>query len=92
MGPKAGLPKERIEIFCDGEAYIVDDFSKLSRASDGEVLWQGDTDKGHYEELLRFGKAIASSETPPIEFEELVETTALSLHIEDLIFQRYDET
>ena len=28
LGPKTGLGKERIEIFCDGETYIVDDFKR----------------------------------------------------------------
>ena len=35
LGPKTGLGKEHIEVFCDGEAFIVDDFKKLTRASDG---------------------------------------------------------
>jgi len=37
LGPKAGLPKERMEVFCDGEAYLLDDFKSLIRASDGKV-------------------------------------------------------
>ena len=40
LGPKTGLGKERIDVFCDGEAFVVDDFKKLTRASDGAVLWQ----------------------------------------------------
>ena len=59
LGPKTGLGKEYIEVFCDGEAYIVDDFKKLTKASDGSTLWSGETDKGHREELSRFGDAIA---------------------------------
>ncbi len=35
LGPKTGLGKEHITVFCDGEAFIVDDFKKLTRASDG---------------------------------------------------------
>lgn len=91
IGPKHGLPKERIEIFCNGEAYIVDDFKKAYRASDGNVLWQNnDVDKGHLEELSCFGDAIAENNLSPIPFEELVETTAVSLHVEDLIFGRIE--
>ena len=30
LGPKAGLGKEHITVFCDGEAFIVDDFKKLN--------------------------------------------------------------
>lgn len=89
LGPKKGMPKERIEVFCDGEAYVVDDYRRLSRAGDGEILWQGDeVDKGHCEELSRFGDAIATGGEAPIPFAEIVETTAVSLHVEDLIMGR----
>jgi predicted dehydrogenase len=91
LGPKAGLGKERIEIFCDGETYVVDDFKQLTRASDGSVLWQSsEIDKGHFEELSRFGDAIAAGEPAPIPFEELLETSSVALHVEDLLFGRME--
>jgi len=86
LGPKTGLPKERLEVFCDGEAYVLDDYRSLVRARDSHVLWQADNvDKGHFEELSRFGKAITNGDSAPISFEELMETSALALHIEDLL-------
>ncbi len=85
LGPKEGLGKERIEVFCDGEAWIIDDFRKLTRASDGEVLWSGEADKGHYEQLSRFGDAVVEGKPAPISVEEIVETTAVALHVEDLL-------
>jgi hypothetical protein len=86
LGPKQGLGKERIEIFADGETYLVDDFKALTRASDGKVLWESqEVDKGHFEELSRFGDAIVAGGPAPIPFEELIETTAVSLLVEDLI-------
>jgi predicted dehydrogenase len=88
LGPKGGLPKERVEVFCDGDAYIVDDYKSLTRASDGAVLWSGDQDKGHFEELSRVGDAIESGGIPPITFDELIETTAVSLHVEDQLYGR----
>jgi predicted dehydrogenase/threonine dehydrogenase-like Zn-dependent dehydrogenase len=89
LGPKTGLGKERIEIFCDGETYIVDDFKRLVKGSDDSVLWQShEIDKGHYEELSRFGDAIASAGPPPISIDELIETSAVALHVEDLLFGR----
>ena len=52
LGPQRGLPKERVEVFCDGEAYVLDDFKSLTRASDGQgALAGGEADKGHFEEL-----------------------------------------
>jgi len=90
LGPKQGLAKERVEIFCDGETYIVDDFKKLSRAGDGAVLWQGDTDKGHLAEMQAVAEALKSGQSP-IAFEEIKQTTALSLHIEDQLNGRGGE-
>ena len=91
LGPKTGLGKERIEVFCDGDAYIVDDFKMLVRASDGSVLWQsGEPDKGHFEELSRFGDAIAAGGAPPIAFDELIETSGVALHVDDLLSGRME--
>jgi predicted dehydrogenase len=92
LGPKTGLGKERIEVFCDGETYVVDDFKQLTRASDGTSLWQsGEIDKGHFEELSRFGDAIAAGSGSPIPFDELVETSGVALHVEDLLLGRLSE-
>ena len=89
LGPKSGLGKEHITVFCDGDAFIVDDFRKLTRAGDGSVLWQsGEPDKGHFEELSRFADAIATGGDAPIPFDELVETSAVALTVEDLIHGR----
>jgi predicted dehydrogenase/threonine dehydrogenase-like Zn-dependent dehydrogenase len=88
LGPKTGLPKERLEVFCDGEAYILDDFRSLTRAGDGAVLWQGAVDKGHREEIRRFAAALRGEADAPIPVSELIETSAAALLVEDQIFGR----
>lgn len=88
LGPKTGLPKERIEVFCGGEAYIIDDYRKLTRASDRAVLWEGEMDKGHASEFELLGAALTSGAEAPIAFDEILETTAVSLYIEDLLCGR----
>jgi hypothetical protein len=86
LGPKTGLPKERLEVFCDGEAYIVDDYRNVIRCSDSLVLWHAEnTEKGHFEELSQFGEAIIQLKNSPITFEEVIETSGISLHVEDLL-------
>ena len=91
LGPKTGMGKEHITVFCDNDAFVVDDFHSLTRASDGAVLWQSsEILKGHFEELSAFGDAIARGEPSPIPFEEIVETTAVALEIEDQLFGRAD--
>ena len=92
LGPTTGIGKELLTVFADGDAYILDDYKRLTRASDGAVLWSsGEADKGHFEELSRFGDAIAKGEPSPIAFEELIETSALALRIEDLLQDRGGE-
>ena len=89
LGPKQGLPKEYIEVFCDGEAYIIDDYKLLKRCSDNSMLWQSSNiEKGHFLELSLFGDGIHSGQGSPIPFSEIMETTAVSLAIEDQIFGR----
>jgi predicted dehydrogenase len=84
LGPKQGMGKERIEVFCGGEAYVIDDFRVLTRS--GEMLWESaEVDKGHAEELGRFGDAIASGADAPIPVSEMLETSAVALHVEDLL-------
>jgi predicted dehydrogenase len=88
MGPKQGLPKERIEVFCDGEAYIIDDFKILTRCSDGEVLWSGETDKGHAEEMRLLGLSLKEGLEAPIPINAIVETTAVSLRVQDMLMSK----
>jgi predicted dehydrogenase len=88
LGPKTGMGKEHITVFCDGEAYVLDDFRTLTKVSDGTVLWQSsEVLKGHFEELGRFAEAVASG-VPLIPFDELVETSAVALEVEDQLFGR----
>ncbi|MGQ0743221.1 MAG: bi-domain-containing oxidoreductase [Acidimicrobiales bacterium] len=82
----AGMGKERIEVFCDGRAWVVDDFRSLTRCDDGNVLWRSaEAEKGHYQEMGFLGDAIRASGPAPIPFSELMETSAVALHVEDLL-------
>jgi predicted dehydrogenase/threonine dehydrogenase-like Zn-dependent dehydrogenase len=86
LGPKAGLPKERVEVFCDGEAYVLDDYVSLLRAGDNQLLWGPQAvDKGHFTELSRFGDTVAAGEQAPIAFDEIMETSAAALRVESLL-------
>lgn len=87
-GPKQGLAKERFEVFCGGEAFILDDYKQLTRASDQQVLWSGSVDKGHKTEIAMFADSLKESKPAPIAIDEILETTAVSLHIEDLLHGR----
>ncbi|MFQ5655028.1 MAG: Gfo/Idh/MocA family oxidoreductase, partial [Planctomycetota bacterium] len=91
LGPREGLGKERVEVFCDSEAYLIDDYKRLLRASDGTTLWRArddEPDKGHREELSRFGDALAAAAPAPIPFDEIMETSAVALRVEELLHDR----
>ncbi len=86
MGPKQGLAKERIEVFVDGESYLVDDFKKLVRQSDQSVLWEASApEKGHAEELSALGDHLFGKAPAPIPIGQIIETSAVALRIEDLL-------
>ena len=90
LGPKEGMAKERIEVFCDNDAYVIEDFKLLTRSSDQKVIWQSnEPDKGHFEEIRQLGESIAGKADCPISFDELIETSAVALNIEDQIHGRY---
>ncbi len=87
LGPKQGLPKERIEVFCAGQAYLIDDFRRLERCGDGSELWSGPTDKGHSEELRLLGDTLVAGAPPPIPFDDLLETSVVSLSVQNLLME-----
>jgi predicted dehydrogenase len=88
LGPRSGLGKERIEVFCDQESYLLDDFKKLVRQSNGEVLWESsEVDKGHGLELKATGENLKAGIEAPISAAELFETSAVALAVNDLLLR-----
>ena len=86
MGPKAGLSKEYIEVFCDGNCYIIDNYESLRKAGGDDPIWSSEeVDKGHFNELEAFGTAVSCGGPAPIPFAEIIETTSAALYIEDLL-------
>jgi predicted dehydrogenase/threonine dehydrogenase-like Zn-dependent dehydrogenase len=80
-GPKS-FPKERVEIFADGRALVIDNWRAL-RAFDWPGVkrprpWAGQ-DKGHRAEVAAFLDAVRSGGDAPIPFAELVSVSETSL-------------
>ena len=80
-GPKS-FPKERVELFCEGRALVIDNWRAL-RAYDWPGVkrarpWAGQ-DKGHRAEVAAFLDAVRTGADAPIPFAELVSVTETSL-------------
>jgi predicted dehydrogenase/threonine dehydrogenase-like Zn-dependent dehydrogenase len=73
------VPKERMEVFCDEKAFILDDYLTLRAhgvAKGSLALKQ--RDKGHAAELAAFHRAATTGVRFPIPWEELEETWQVS--------------
>ena len=65
------VPKECIEVFCNGQAAIIDDFKKMRIHGEKKIkLNLSSQDKGHKEEVVRFLRAIRNGTKCPIPFQE----------------------
>src|SRR5262249_1526853 len=72
-GDKA-FPKERVEVFCAGRIAVLDDFRTLELIHNGQrrvVKSAFRQDKGHFNEMLAFARAIREGGSPPIPYEQL---------------------
>ncbi len=78
------LPKEYVEVHCDGMSYVIDDFREL-RVVDGRGGWRGGQDKGHRAELEAFVGFVCSGGEPPIELDQVIEVTQAAFEIDRMV-------
>lgn len=81
----SGLPKEYIEIYCDGKALVVDDFKELCIYDGKAKGWKGLQDKGHLKELEEFGRCIRNGGPWPISLAELTQATNISFAVDKMV-------
>jgi len=83
LGP-GGLPKERCEVFCDGKALVLDDFSTTTAiAGRASQVLEGKPDKGHRAELEAFGRAVLGRGDWPVPLWQQVQATDMALRAEE---------
>lgn len=74
------VPKERIEVFCDGTVYEIDDFKKMktygNKISDKKLNGQ---DKGHSNELSAFIDSVKEGKEMPISFKDIYLSSLVTL-------------
>lgn len=85
MGDQS-LPKERLEVFSEGCAYVLEDFRSLDVKGGGGSMRLGRQDKGQLGELVAFADALRDGKWL-IPAEELLEVTESSLLINELILK-----
>jgi predicted dehydrogenase len=82
------LPKEYIEVFCNGAVAILEDFRKLTILGRKKTVIKGKQDKGHKEELMQFIRAIKEGKPCPIPFEELHQSTLATFKVLESIKEK----
>ena len=80
------FPKERLEVFCDEVAYVLDDYKSLVVSGRKASGWRSSSmNKGHVEELQALGRALREGGPWPISLEEQVRATRIALEVEAAI-------
>ena len=78
--------KERLEVFCDGAVYVLDDYRSLAVSGRKASGWRSTSvRKGHVEELEALGRALREGGPWPISLEEQVRATRVALEVEAAI-------
>jgi len=80
------VPKEQMEIFCEGAVARLVDFRSLELVRGGKTrTFRSRPDKGHCNAVAATLEAIRSGQDSPIPFEEILEVTDATLAIEEAI-------
>ena len=81
-------PKEFCQIYCDGKIITIDDYKKINgygvKLSNLESKC---SEKGHYEELIEFAKAIKSEENYTIPLWQLKQASEISFLVEQEVMR-----
>jgi len=82
LGTKS-YPREKIEVFGGGSVAVIDNFKTFLYLQDGNKVSKSSSniDKGHYNEISAFFRAIKKGENMPVRFEEYVYTTLTTFKI-----------
>ncbi|MDA4127896.1 MAG: bi-domain-containing oxidoreductase [Thaumarchaeota archaeon] len=80
------MERERLEVFGQGTAFVLDDFKTLEVFEPSGVrrFSKGSPDKGHAAELVEVEKLLRGKPSSAIPFEEAVESTRLTFTVEAL--------
>jgi predicted dehydrogenase len=76
-------PKERVEVFCEGEVLVIDDFKTLTMVVGGNTRTEklDRVDKGHSAEMKAFLDLAQGQEVTTLTFADCVASTAATLKV-----------
>jgi predicted dehydrogenase/threonine dehydrogenase-like Zn-dependent dehydrogenase len=80
------MPKEYLEVFCNGECITLDDYKELMIY--GDRLFRkkfAKQDKGHETEIFKFLDSIKTGKDSPVPFEDIIHTTLLTLSVNEAL-------
>jgi predicted dehydrogenase/threonine dehydrogenase-like Zn-dependent dehydrogenase len=85
----SSFPKERLDVFCDGQAISIDDFRRLTiRGRQRIDMHHRRPDKGHAAELEHFADAIRGQVAPCVSARDGVRATLCCLRMIDSVRRR----
>jgi predicted dehydrogenase len=77
------FPKERMDVFCDGKVYVLDDYKSLRVHGARKGEWSASSqNKGQYEELEALARCIGTGGQWPISLADQLATTRVSFDVE----------
>ncbi|NPV10178.1 MAG: Gfo/Idh/MocA family oxidoreductase [Ignavibacteria bacterium] len=80
------LQKEYIEIYCDGNVYIINDFLSLELyENSNKKIKSWKVEKGYLEELEEFAKSLLNKTEIPISLDEIIFATEISFIVDKQI-------
>ncbi|MFN0302852.1 MAG: Gfo/Idh/MocA family protein, partial [Burkholderiales bacterium] len=81
-----GYPKERMEVFCDGRVYSLDDYHSLETVGSKEPAWHTKRqDKGHLSELRALHTGIRDNAWP-ISLGDQLDASRVGLRVQRALF------
>lgn len=75
------VPKEFVEVFCDGTVSVIDDFRKMEFYGKRSFKKRSAQDKGHKNELIAFTEAIKKGLPAPIPFGQLYHSSVVTFAV-----------
>jgi predicted dehydrogenase len=77
------FPKERMDVFCDGKVYVLDDYKSLHVHGARKGEWSAAAQhKGQFEELEALAQCIRAGGPWPISLADQLATTRVSFEVE----------